>query len=185
MHQIVILSGSPSSTSRSEIALRQINDTLIYRGFSVQFFSVRDVLPETLFYARFDDPQIVAISHALRQAEGVIVGSPVYKASYTGVLKALIDLLPEDVLKDTPVLPIMVGGSGHHLLAIEFALKPLLASLKGEPLQGVYLLDRHIDKTAEPPIRDTEVTYRLHKQIEQLITAIDKQQTFLAKAQGE
>lgn len=185
MRQIVILSGSPSATSRSELALRQINDTLVYRGFSVQLFSVRDVLPETLFYARFDDPQIAAIASALRQADGVVVGSPVYKASYTGVLKALIDLLPEDVLKDTPVLPLMVGGSSHHLLTIEFALKPLLASLKGEPLQGVYLLDRHIDKAAEPPIRDHEVTYRLHKQIEQLITAIDRQYALLSKAESE
>ena len=85
----------------------------------------------------------------IKQADGLIIGSPVYKASYTGVLKSLLDLLPEGALKNKPVLPIMVGGSSRHLLAIDYSLNPLIAILKGQPLQGLYFTDSEIDKSDE------------------------------------
>ncbi|MFD2617222.1 NADPH-dependent FMN reductase [Terrilactibacillus laevilacticus] len=174
MRQIVILSGSPAERSRSDRALDQFREIAMDQGYTVQFFSVRDVSPEALFYTRFNDPEVVAIGNALRAADGVIIGSPVYKASYTGIFKALIDLLPEDVLKDTPVLPIMVGGSSKHLLAIEFALKPLLATLKAELLQGVYILDTQIDKIKTPAIQDSTLMDRIQDQMKQLTIAIEK-----------
>jgi len=87
--------------------------------------------------------------------------------------------LPEDVFKGKPVLPIMVGGSSHHMLAIEFTLKPLLTSLKGELIQGVYLLDKHVDKASVSPVRDVEILQRIHKQIEQFIAEIDKNNSYV------
>jgi len=56
------------------------------------------------------------IANDLQDAKGVIVGSPVYKASYSGVLKALFDVLPEDILNRKPVLPIMTGGESTSSL---------------------------------------------------------------------
>ncbi|MBM7571163.1 NADPH-dependent FMN reductase [Aquibacillus albus] len=176
MSEIVLLSGSPTYPSRSESVLRYLSDLLEKEGFSTINISVRDFSPEDLFYARFDSPDIQHIAQSLQNAKGIIIGSPVYKASYSGVLKALIDLLPQDVLQDTPVFPIMTGGSGAHLLAIEYALKPLLASLKGQNLKGVYLLDNQIDKANTlHPVTDPEAAERLEKQLDYFVQFINKQ----------
>jgi len=179
LKQIIVLSGSPTTYSHTALVLQQISDLLAYRGCNVKKVSVRDVEPETIFNARFDDPQITSIVNDFKNADGIVIGSPVYKGSYTGVLKALIDLFPEDSFKGTPVLPVMVGGSSHHMLAIEYGLKPLLSALKGELLQGVYLLDKHVDKTSAPYVRNIDILQRIHKQIEQFIAKMDKNRSFV------
>ena len=102
----------------------------------------------------------------MENADGVIVGSPVYKASYSGVLKALFDMLPQDILQDTHVLPVMTGGSLSHLLALEYALKPLLATVKGQNLKGLYFQDSEIDKTSDNPILDVDMLNRTKKQLD-------------------
>ena len=108
----------------------------------------------------------------------MVIGSPVYKASYTGVLKSLMDLLPEGALKNKPVLPIMVGGSHRHLLAIDYALNPLIAILKGQPLQGLYFVDSEIDKTNEAePVKDAELLERIENQVNELVAAIGRVQS--------
>ncbi|WP_079526360.1 NADPH-dependent FMN reductase [Halobacillus hunanensis] len=176
MSDIVLLSGSPSEQSRSEKVLDYLDRLVVEEGLSTTKISVRNVSPEDLFYARYDSEAIEKITETIQQAKGVIVASPVYKASYSGILKALIDLLPQDVLKDTPVLPIMSGGSKSHLLAIEYALKPLLATLKGQNLKGVYLLDDQIDKSSPShPIIDVDCEQRLKKQLVYFLQIIQKQ----------
>lgn len=176
MSEIVILSGSPSEFSRTDIVLKYLGSLLKEKGFSVTHLSIRDVPMEDLFLGKFDSPVIGDISSLIQEAKGVIVGSPVYKAAYSGVLKALLDILPQDVLQDTPVLPLMTGGSSAHLLALEYTLKPLLATLKGQNLKGVYLVDSQIDKK-EPyqPIVEDEVLQRLQKQLHYFIEIVDKQ----------
>ncbi|WP_324609842.1 NADPH-dependent FMN reductase [Oceanobacillus damuensis] len=147
MSDIVIVSGSPSESSRSERILQYLGSFLEKEHLTVTHISVKDVPAEDLLFGNFDSPEVKQIANQIEDAKGVIVGTPVYKASYSGVLKALFDILPPDILKDTPVLPLMTGGSLSHLLALEYALKPLLATLKGQNLKGLYFLDSQIDKT--------------------------------------
>lgn len=111
-------------------------------------------------FGNFNSPEVNDIARIIENAKGVIVGSPVYKASYSGVLKSLFDILPQDVLKNTPVLPVMSGGSISHLLALEYALKPLISTLKGTTLKGVYYLDSQVDKTSVAPIQDADLIQR-------------------------
>ncbi|PUB14020.1 NAD(P)H-dependent oxidoreductase [Paenisporosarcina sp. OV554] len=103
MSEIVILSGSPSEFSRTDLVLKYLGSLLKEEGFSVTHLSIRDVPMEDLFLGKFDSPAIGDISSLIHEAKGVIVGSPVYKAAYSGVLKALLDILPQDVLQDTLV----------------------------------------------------------------------------------
>ncbi|MCJ1907988.1 NADPH-dependent FMN reductase [Planococcus ruber] len=176
MSEVVILSGSPSKDSRSETVLKHLGGLLERKGISVTHISVRDVPKDDLFEGRFDSPAIAEISALIHQSRGIIVGSPVYKAAYSGVLKALIDLLPQDVLQATPVLPLMTGGSSAHLLALEYTLKPLLANLKGQNLKGIYLVDSQIDKTnPHEPIIEAQVEQRLKKQLDYFLEIIERQ----------
>jgi len=162
---IVIVSGSPSPLSKSERVLYYLGDLVEQEGFDVEHISVKDVDAEDLLFGNFGSAEIKRIAEVLKQAEGAIIGSPVFKASYTGVLKALFDLLPQDILEDTPVLPVMTGGSSSHLLALEYALKPLLASVKGLNVKGLYFKDSELDKTREMPILDEDMLRRSEKQI--------------------
>jgi len=176
MSEIVILSGSPSEFSRTDLVLKYLGTLLKEEGFSITHLSIRDVPQEDLFSAKYNSPAIQEISALIQEAKGVIVGSPVYKAAYSGVLKALLDILPQDVLQDTPVLPLMTGGSSAHLLALEYTLKPLLATLKGQNLKGVYLVDSQVDKlNPEQPIVEDEVLQRLQKQLYYFVDVINRQ----------
>ncbi|MBC1502025.1 NADPH-dependent FMN reductase [Listeria weihenstephanensis] len=176
MSRIVILSGSPSAQSGTDKVLRYAGEILQEDGVEVHFHSVRDFDAEVLVNANFKDVGIRELVADIEAADGVIVGSPVYKASYTGVLKAVLDLLPENILKNKVALPIMSGGSSGHVLAIDFTLKPLLGVLKGEVLQGVYVVDSQVDKTVVVPIRDAGLEERLRGQLAELVVAIGRRE---------
>ena len=165
MSEIVILSGSPSEFSRSEQVLKYLGTLLEGEQFSVTHISVKDVPYEDLFQGNFNSTAVKEIAVKIQHAKGLIVGSPVYKGAYSGVLKALIDILPQDILKHKPVLPLMTGGSPSHLLAVEYTLKPVLAILKAHNLKGLYLLDRQIDKQNPLPIIDEDILQRTKKQL--------------------
>lgn len=169
MEDIIIVSGSPSRTSRSERILYYLGELIEERDLSIRHISVKDISAEDLLYGNFQSPEIIDVSKALERAKGVVIGSPVYKASYSGVLKALIDLLPQDVLQDTPVLPVMTGGSPSHLLALEYGLKPLLSTLKAINLKGLYYVDEQLSKTELNPILDSELLIRTEKQLDYFI----------------
>lgn len=172
MGRIVIVSGSPFSLSRSERILYYLGDLAEQEGFSINHISVKDVDAEDLLFANFNSPKIMEIANDLQQADGVIIGSPVYKASYSGVLKALFDLLPQDVLQGTFVLPVMIGGSSSHLLAMEYTLKPLLATVKAQNLKGLYFQDREISKTSDEVIIDEAILNRTKKQLRYFLSKI-------------
>lgn len=109
-------------------------------------------------------------------ADGVIVASPVYKASYTGILKTYLDLLPQDGLRNKAVLPLMSGGTFGHLLAIDYGMKPVLNSLGARHiLGGVYALDTQLewqDKDAGTFRIAEEIKLRLDKATKDLMTAM-------------
>lgn len=180
MSEIVILSGSPSENSRTDLVLKYVGEKIKQEGLSVTQVSVRDIPYEDIFNLKFDSPALKELTVLLQGADGVIIGSPVYKAAYTGVLKALLDVLPQDVLAQKTVLPIMTGGSPAHLLAIEFSLKPLVAALKGQCIQGVYFQDCQIDKTqVGNPITDDNVLARLKKELYYFIETVNRKKDFV------
>jgi len=77
----------------------------------------------------FASPDLQVRLDAITQADAVVVATPVYAASYSGLFKMLIDVLPKDALRDTPVLLGATGGTARHSLAIDHALRPLFAHL--------------------------------------------------------
>ncbi|CRK57961.1 FMN reductase [Alloactinosynnema sp. L-07] len=109
------------------------------------------------------DPAITGVIDAIAGADAVVVASPVYKAAYSGLLKALLDLLPQFALAGKAVLPLVTGGTPAHVLAIDYALRPVLTSLGADHVvQGWLVLDKHIavdadrvalDAAGEGPVR--------------------------------
>ena len=72
----------------------------------------------------------------------MLIATPIYKAAYSGVLKSFLDLLPQDALRGKTVLVLGTGGSAGHLLALDYALKPVLAALGARHiLDSIYAVD--------------------------------------------
>ncbi|MEU1874111.1 NADPH-dependent FMN reductase [Streptomyces sp. NPDC019793] len=145
MATVLSVSGSPSASSRTNRLLRHLDERLTARGHEVIPLDVRTVPAEALLRADFGHPAIAGAAELFARAEGVVVGTPVYKASYSGVLKALLDLLPQYALTGKTVLPLATGGSTAHVLAIDYALRPVLTSMgAAHVVQGWFTLDRDI-----------------------------------------
>ncbi|MEP9375103.1 FMN reductase [Aquabacter sp. CN5-332] len=66
-----------------------------------------------------------AIIAAIEEADGLIVGSPVYKGSYAGLFKHLIDFVDPLALAGKPVVITATGGGHRHALVVEHQLRPL------------------------------------------------------------
>lgn len=174
MH-IVLLSGSPSARSRTELLLEHVRQQLQARQVEVSLLRIRDFPAESLLHADFASPAVQQLQAVVASADGLVVATPVYKASFTGALKVLLDLLPERALAHKVVFPIASGGSPAHLLAVDYALKPVLAALKAqEMLPGVFAVDKQIaypegDRAAR---LDEELLERLDESTEQLLAAL-------------
>ncbi|MFG3109956.1 NADPH-dependent FMN reductase [Streptomyces tendae] len=145
MATVLSVSGSPSASSRTNRLLCHLDDRLTARGHEVIPLDVRTVPAEALLGADFGHPAITVAAELFARADGVVVATPVYKASYSGVLKALLDLLPQYALTGKTVLPLAAEGSTAHVLAIDYALRPVLHSMgAAHVVPGWFTLDRDI-----------------------------------------
>jgi len=59
-------------------------------------------------------------------ASAVLIAAPVYRASYPGVLKNLLDIAPVEALQGKPVGIVAMGGSAHHFLGVDWQLRQVL-----------------------------------------------------------
>lgn len=149
MATVLSVSGSPSRTSRTARLLRHLDARLVAQGHEVLPLDVRTLPAEALLGADFAHPAIARAAELFQRADGVVIGTPVYKAAYSGLLKSLLDVLPQYALSGKTVLPLATGGSTAHVLAIDYALRPVLSSMGASHItQGWFVLDKDIG-TAE------------------------------------
>ena len=172
---VVTLGGSPSQRSRSGVLLEKTRQWLQHKGVEVVSYQVRDFPAEDLLHARFDSPKIIDLLEQVANADGLVIATPVYKASFSGALKTVLDLLPERALAHKVVLPIATGGSIAHMLAVDYALKPVLSALKAqELLHGIFAEDSQIaygEGSAQAQLVPV-LEQRLHEALEQLYSAM-------------
>lgn len=170
------LSGSPSPNSRSKILLEHTLKQLERQGLETQLLDLSELPAEGLL-ARQKDPIVDAAIQQATQANIVVLGTPIYRATYTGQLKAFLDLFPQYALRGVVVGLIATGGSPLHSLSIDHGLRPLVASLGGlSAAHGVYVTDGQFpDKNTIPTEIDkltAELAEELHILAQGLATAI-------------
>jgi FMN reductase len=147
---ILLIAGSPSEHSRSAALLDAVSQRLGLRHALIERLHIRDLSPQALLLADVNHKSIRAAVSQVDTARAIVVATPVYKAAYSGVLKVFLDLLPQSALKGKVVLPLATGGSPHHMLALDYALRPVLQSLAARHiLPGVYATDAQIPKDTE------------------------------------
>ncbi|MEX5542092.1 NADPH-dependent FMN reductase [Pseudomonas poae] len=172
---VVTLGGSPSQRSRSGVLLEKTRQWLQDKGVEVVSYQVRDFPAEDLLHARFDSPKVVDLLQQVANADGLVIATPVYKASFSGALKTVLDLMPERALAHKVVLPMATGGSIAHMLAVDYALKPVLSALKAqELLHGIFAEDSQIaygEGSAQAQLVPV-LEARLREAVEQLYSAM-------------
>jgi FMN reductase len=159
---IVALAGSPSANSRSTALLRHVLDRFS-DGSAHTEIVLRDLPPAALVRADFDDPAIRRAREQVAAAKLVVIATPIYKASYSGLLKTFLDLLAQDALRGKTVLALGTGGSAAHLLALDYALKPVLSALGARHiLDTVYAVDAQF-------VADAQRGYAVHADVAQRV----------------
>ncbi|MFT4268805.1 MAG: NADPH-dependent FMN reductase [Xenophilus sp.] len=150
MPPVLLIAGSPSAPSRSTVLLDVVADRLALRDIETRLLEVRELPPAALLAADVSQPAISRALDDLAAAPAVVVATPVFKAAYSGLLKVFLDLLPQGALKGKAVLPLATGGSPHHMLALDYALRPVLQSLGARHiLPGLYASDVQVALTPE------------------------------------
>jgi FMN reductase len=88
------------------------------------------------------DEHVADLVKQAGEVDVLVVASPTYKATYTGLLKLFLDRFSTESLAGVVAIPLMLGGSPAHTLAPEVSLKPLLFEIGATvPTRAVYLLD--------------------------------------------
>ncbi len=169
---VLLIAGSPSERSRTAALLEAAGQRLEARGVLVDRLRVRDLSPQALLLADFGHPSISQATGQVAEADVIIVATPVYKAAYSGVLKVFLDLLPQDGFKNKVVLPLATGGSPHHMLALDYSLRPVLQSLGAKHiLPGIYATDAQVTLSEGGSYQVTpDIGERLDDAVHTLIT---------------
>jgi FMN reductase len=176
MTKTLIITGSPSSTSRTAKLANLVGSRLAQRGIDSSLLDVRSLPADELLNARTDAPAIAAALTQVEAARGIVIATPVYKAAYSGVLKTFLDLLPQFGLREKVVLPLATGGTVAHVLAIDYALRPVLSSL--DPLHvvpGLFVLDKQLVVQADGSLElDPELSGKLDGTIKSFQVALHR-----------
>ncbi len=171
---VLLIAGSPTAPSRSQALLDTVGQRLLLRGLRSEQLQVRDLDALALVQADFGHPAVVRAAAQVAAADAVVIATPVYKAAYSGVLKAFLDLLPQTGLKGKTVLPLATGGSPHHMLALDYALRPVLQSLGARQiLPGVYATESQVVRLPEGPYQvHADLALRLEEAVDLLATEL-------------
>jgi len=141
------LAGSPSTPSRTRLIVQTAIDRIgAQTGAQTQLIDLAELVPDLGIASRAQaSARVEDALRTIQAADLLIVGSPVYKGSYPGLLKHLIDLLDYPSLLGTPVGLLATGGSDRHALVVEYQLRPLFAFFGAKTLAtAVFIPDKAI-----------------------------------------
>ena len=94
----------------------------------------------------WEDEALAALCQRVASSALIVPACPVYKASYTGLLKAFFDRYGSNGLAGVVSLPVMLGAAPQHALAVETHFRPLLVELGASvPSRGLYVLEAQLD----------------------------------------
>jgi FMN reductase len=125
---IVGVTGSLASPSRTRALVEAVLEKAGHRQPArVDLIDIADFAKEVGSTVAFDQiPPVVAEAYAkLAAADLIVIGTPVYKASYTGLLKHFFDLIDPKRLAGKVAILVATGGSDQHASVLEYQLRPL------------------------------------------------------------
>jgi FMN reductase len=173
--RVVGVSGSLQAPSRTTALVRSVLDELSGRvPAETRLIEVAALGPGFAGALRRADvaPEVEAALRAIESADLLVVASPVYRASFTGLFKHLFDFVGQYELVGTPVLLAATGGGERHALIIEHQLRPLFGFFQALTLPiGVYASD---DDFAEHELVSPEVVRRVRQAVDRSLPLVEQ-----------
>lgn len=141
----VTLVGNPKIGSRTlqvaEEVTRQVTGWLDLQGIKVTNTTV-DIAELGGGLLEWENKAVNDVLQRIAECNLLIVASPVYKATYTGMLKMLLDRIPMEGLAGHVAIPVMVAAAPIHVLAVETHFRPVLIELGACcPTRGLVVLE--------------------------------------------
>ncbi|MET9700399.1 FMN reductase [Streptomyces sp. NPDC006529] len=136
--KLVVVSAGLSTPSSTRLLADRLAEaardglTALGRPPSTEGVELREVAGDIANHlvTGFPPPRLSAAIDAVTAADGLIVVTPVFAASYSGLFKSFFDVIDPAALSGKPVLTAATGGTARHSLVLEHALRPLFAYLR-------------------------------------------------------
>ena len=151
MSRVGVVVGNPKARSRTlEVAETVAVAAADEAGIVDVVFSTIDLVELGPELFDWSSTRVREVVDAVRRCPLVIVASPTYKASYTGLLKAFLDWFSTTDLSGVTVVPVMVGAGPEHALAVEVHLRPVLVEIGATiPTRGLYVTESRLDTLSD------------------------------------
>jgi FMN reductase len=151
--RIVGVSGSPSDPSRTSTLVAATVDRLAleFADAETRIVEIAPLLPDLggSPVREAMAPATIDAIEAVETADVLVVGSPAFRAAYSGAFKLFFDWVGQYALVDTPVLLTATGGSDRHALLVEHQMRPLFGFFQSTTLPiGVFGNERDFTKRA-------------------------------------
>jgi FMN reductase len=143
--RIVTVVGNPRPASRTHGLARTLAAELahVLPGAALGAVDLAALGPRVLDPA---DPEASAAAGQVLAADVLVVASPTYKATYSGLLKAFLDQLATGSLAGKTAVPVLLGGAPNHQLAVDVHFTPLLLELGAAvPVRGLFVLESDVE----------------------------------------
>jgi FMN reductase len=142
----VVVVGNPKPMSRTRAAAELVAEKLT--GVAPQH--VIDVVDLGAGLLGWGDPKVAEAKAIVKAADSLVVASPTFKATYTGLLKLFLDQFGAGELGQITTFALMLGGSYAHALAPELSLRPVLVEIGAScPAPSLYLLDSEYETSED------------------------------------
>lgn len=123
--RIAVVVGNPKPSSRTRVIAERLAG-LIDPGADIRVIDLADYA-DRLF--RWPDDELSELTAQVAEHDLLIVATPTFKATYSGLLKAFLDRYPHRGLQGCAAIGLMTIGSDAHQLACDWHLRPLLIEL--------------------------------------------------------
>lgn len=111
------------------------------------------------------------VAQALMEADGIIIGTPIFQASIPATLKNIFDLLPENAFLDKVISIVVTAGSSKHYLIAEQQLKPILSYMKAHIVPSYVFIEEQDFHRKE--IINGDILYRIERLVEDTIILLE------------
>jgi len=142
---VIVVVANPAGAGRTGAAAEQVAARVAEAagGAAVDTIDLA-VEPERLL--GWGSPLVAEHKARIAGARALVVASPTYKATYTGLLKVFLDQFDAGELGGIPTVGVMTGGAPLHSLAVDVHLAPLLFEIGASlPARGLYLAGPAVD----------------------------------------
>jgi FMN reductase len=139
--RIAVVVGNPKAKSRT-LTVAEAVAAAIDPTAETEVVDLAEVASELFDWG---SETVTALNASVASCDVVVVASPTYKATYTGLLKAFLDRYGNNGLAGTVAVPVMVGAAPVHALAPEAYLRPLLVELGASvPSRALYVMESQV-----------------------------------------